>query len=282
LQGGQVSKVEFFSGTNKLGESTAQPFSFTLNNVQPGHYTLYAKATGDNGLSAASGTVEYVVGTPLVSINFEIATTETPEGYLPDYGDVFGDRGNGYSYGWDVDNTANARERNSPDSPSKLYDTFTHMQKPLPAGRVWEITLPNGRYNVYGGSGDITATDSTFDVQAEGVTFIQGTPTASQHFSSGMAAVTVSDGKLTISNGPLAVNSKIDFLDIFALGADTTAPTLGAPVISGGNFTVTWTGGGTLQSTTSLAEPITWTDLESSGTHTEAVSGTMKFFRVRK
>ncbi len=49
-----VVKVEFFQGTNKLGQSLSSPYSFTWNNVVPGFYSLTAKATDAAGATAIS------------------------------------------------------------------------------------------------------------------------------------------------------------------------------------------------------------------------------------
>jgi hypothetical protein len=57
-------------------------------------------------------------------INFQTSTTGTPSGYLADEGAAYGARGNNHTYGWNADNYANARERNAPNSPDKLRDTF--------------------------------------------------------------------------------------------------------------------------------------------------------------
>jgi len=47
---GTITKVEFFEGgTNKLGESTTAPYSFTWTNAAEGNYTLTAKATDNEG-----------------------------------------------------------------------------------------------------------------------------------------------------------------------------------------------------------------------------------------
>ena len=46
-----------------------------------------------------------------VRVNFQTASAAVPSGYLPDAGLAFGDRGNGQSYGWNVDNTAQMRDR---------------------------------------------------------------------------------------------------------------------------------------------------------------------------
>jgi hypothetical protein len=52
--------------------------------------------------------------------------------------------------------------------------------------------------------------------------------------------------------------------------------------VSGGNITIAWTGGGTLESATSLATPITWTSTgDSDGSYTAPATGT-RFFRVRR
>jgi chitinase len=60
---GSVSKVEFYNGTTKLGESTASPYTYTWSNVPNGTYPLTAKATDNKGAVTTSGTVTVVVGT---------------------------------------------------------------------------------------------------------------------------------------------------------------------------------------------------------------------------
>ncbi len=63
-----------------------------------------------------------------VNINFQPQGAPVPEGYLPDYGEVFADRGNGFSYGWDAafDET---RDRDHANAPDQRYDTLNHLQK---------------------------------------------------------------------------------------------------------------------------------------------------------
>ncbi|MHC4518381.1 MAG: hypothetical protein ACYTAS_07320, partial [Planctomycetota bacterium] len=46
-----------------------------------------------------------------VNINFQKEGGDLVEGYLPDYGEVYGDRGNGFSYGWNEDVMGAARDR---------------------------------------------------------------------------------------------------------------------------------------------------------------------------
>lgn len=56
---GNVTKVEFFEGTNKLGEVTTAPYNFTWNNPSPASlpYSLTAKATDNTNLSSTSSAV---------------------------------------------------------------------------------------------------------------------------------------------------------------------------------------------------------------------------------
>lgn len=281
LQGGQITKVEFFDGgTNKIGEATTAPFQVVWPGVNPGRRSVLARATGSNGLTKDTDLVRFLVGTP-ISINFQAATAETPEGYLADTGEVFGDRGNGYSYGWDVDNTANSRDRNDARSPDERYDTFNHLQKPLPAGRLWEIEVPNGRYTVFAAVGEAANIDSTYDLTAEDVSIVKGTPTDSVRFYDGQGTVTVSDGRLSIGNGPTASNNKVCFVDIFTAPAVVESPKLNPPTLAGGNVVITWTHGGTLESAPSPTGPWASTG-DSDGSYSEAASAAAKFFRVKR
>jgi len=52
--GGSIAKVEFFAGGNKIGQSTASPYSITWTDPDDGHYTLTAKATDAGGLTSTS------------------------------------------------------------------------------------------------------------------------------------------------------------------------------------------------------------------------------------
>ena len=53
-------------------------------------------------------------------INFQPAASAVPAGYDVDSGAIFGDRGNGLSYGWNFDDSANTRDRNSKLSPDRV------------------------------------------------------------------------------------------------------------------------------------------------------------------
>ncbi|GAB3203140.1 hypothetical protein GCM10027293_31890 [Pontibacter aydingkolensis] len=58
---GKISKVEFFSGTTKLGETTTAPYTYSWTNATAGSYSLTAKATDDKGATKASAAVAITV-----------------------------------------------------------------------------------------------------------------------------------------------------------------------------------------------------------------------------
>jgi hypothetical protein len=61
---GLISKVELFNGTEKLGEITSAPFTFTLKDLTEGNYSLTAIAT-DNLKASSTSTVLSILITSL-------------------------------------------------------------------------------------------------------------------------------------------------------------------------------------------------------------------------
>jgi hypothetical protein len=59
---GTVTKVEFFRGTTKLGEDTASPYNYSWAGISEGTYSLTARATDSNNLTAVSPVVTLIVG----------------------------------------------------------------------------------------------------------------------------------------------------------------------------------------------------------------------------
>ncbi|SHG14351.1 ABC-type hemin transport system, substrate-binding protein [Flavobacterium fluvii] len=66
---GNVSKVEFFNGTTKLGEDLTAPYSFDWNNVASGSYALTAKVTDNNDAVVTSTVVSVNVVCPTVQLS---------------------------------------------------------------------------------------------------------------------------------------------------------------------------------------------------------------------
>jgi hypothetical protein len=162
-----------------------------------------------------------------------------------DEGAVFSLQTNGLAYGWDLANSANTQDRNSANSPDQRYDTCALTQV-AGGGSVWEIAVPNGVYQVFLVAGDPTRNNSVYRYDVEGVLSLSGTPTPSQRWIAGSNTVTVTDGRLTLSNGVGASNNKICFLDISApLGAPNNPPTAtlsnptnGASFVAPANITI--------------------------------------------
>ena len=144
-----------------------------------------------------------------VKVNFQLATAPVPAGYLPDSGLAFGDRGNGYTYGWSRDISADSRERSA--HADKRYDTLIHLQKGVDA--IWEIVIPNGKYNVHMVCGDPSNTDQTNTMSVENVIVTDPNGQVG-NFDKYDVAVSVTDGRLTIKPAPGSANSKICFVDI--------------------------------------------------------------------
>ena len=156
-----------------------------------------------------------------VALNFQPAGVMVPDGYIVDSGQVFGDRGNGLSYGWSADNSANTRDRNSSLSQDQRYDTLIHMQKPGPTMQ-WNFAVPNGDYTVHIVSGDATATDSNYRINVEGVLVVNGKPSSKNHWVEGTKQITVNDGLLTVTNASGSANNKICYIDIDAVDPPVT------------------------------------------------------------
>src|SRR5439155_14082652 len=84
-----------------------------------------------------------------VIVNFQPAASPVPTGYVADAGQAFGNRGNGYSYGWNADNSANVRDRATGLADRRL-DTLAMMQPDGAGAFSWEIAVPApGTYRVH-------------------------------------------------------------------------------------------------------------------------------------
>jgi hypothetical protein len=142
-----------------------------------------------------------------IRINFQLAGAPTPAGYVPDTGLTFRTQG-GLSFGWNIDHTDVTRDRGI--NSNQLLDTLCHFH----SGGIWEIALPNGSYNVLASIGDPSFA-STHTLIVEGVTYWSARALAANQFLSNTSAVTVSDGRLTLSQGSAADKStRINYVEI--------------------------------------------------------------------
>jgi fibronectin type 3 domain-containing protein len=217
------------------------------------YYQVAAVNTPQPGQVGVSGkSSEFSIATLFgTKINFSDSNLQVPTGYINDIGLAFGPNAPGLTFGWNQDNTINARNRNSSLSPDERYDSFNHMQRPSDPNAFWEIAVPNGTYRVTLASGDASNIDSVYKINVEGVLAINGTPTAATHWFTSTVVVTVTDGRLTVSNAAGAVNNRIDFIDITELtsakldfsngfaGATALMTLNGSAALSGANLQLT-------------------------------------------
>jgi hypothetical protein len=177
-------------------------------------YYYQVSAVNSAGESGRSAEISVTPQPFTIKINFSSDTNQVPVGYVTDIGQAYGPRSNGLSFGWNVDNTANARDRDAASAPDGRYDSFIHMQKPAGSDEFWQVAVPNGTYSVHLAAGDPSAIDSVFAIDADGVLALSGTPTAANHWLENTVTVPVTDGRLTIRNAPGSSNNKIDYIDI--------------------------------------------------------------------
>src|SRR5262249_17977660 len=116
--------------------------------------------------------------------------------------------------GWNIDNSVNALDRDSPLSPDELHDSLVQMQRPSDPNASWQVAVPNGAYTVHVAAGDPAATNSTYKINVNSLLVVNGKPTPSHPWVEGTATITVTNGLLVVSNASGAKNNKIDFIDI--------------------------------------------------------------------
>jgi uncharacterized protein YjdB len=75
---GTVSKVEFFEGSNLLGEDSTAPYSYTWTDVAEGDYALTAKATDNEGGARTSLSAQITVSIPVDVTGVDLAEVSGP------------------------------------------------------------------------------------------------------------------------------------------------------------------------------------------------------------
>ena len=165
-----------------------------------------------------------------IQINFSNENTPAIAGLSKDFGQPYGSRGP-LEYGWVMPGTStpvslvrNGRNRDPSPDVNTRNETLIHMQYDDLGGTsgpnvegAWEILLANGTYDVTVAAGDFD--DEGFGstrhvINAEGVNVIDEPATRNtSNFFRGTAAVTVSDGRLTL-DAIGGVNTKIIYATI--------------------------------------------------------------------
>ena len=251
---GFYSRWPFFNNRVLYSEDALN----TFNNAIPHHVRVYELPGEENAYVVATEEhtsgfdyqdivviVRNVVLAPdepvaaTLRINFSDQGTAAPDGYLKDFGQSYGSRGE-RTYGWVVPGTAtplalvgNGRNRRPDPDVNTLTETIMHMQygdtegdNGITAEGAWEIAIANGTYRVTVQAGDPDAEGvigTRHVVNAEGVSVIDEpvAEDASGTFT-GTAVVTVADGRLTL-DADGGFNTKIATVTITPTEADPEA-----------------------------------------------------------
>jgi glucose/arabinose dehydrogenase len=164
-------------------------------------------------------------------INFQLAGAPVPTRYLADTGLVFGDRGDGLSYGWSTDHTDVSRDRGI--NADQRLDTLIHFHE----NQEWELALPNGLYEVTVSIGD-PENPSAHTLNVEGVNYWNAVALTPNNFLTQTQQILVSDGRLTVDQGAAVEKAtRIDFIQVVGLpdGPNTPpdTPTITQPITAG-------------------------------------------------
>ncbi|MFM1769375.1 MAG: Amylopullulanase precursor [Verrucomicrobiota bacterium] len=192
--------------------------------------TYYYRVQAQNGSGSSAFSAAASATTPAFGFNINFANAANgqpandpapaPPGYFTDVGNLYGDRGNGFSYGWNRDITPDGRWRKVIKSPDLRYDTFLHVTKAVPPAE-WEMEIPNGYYQVRVVGGDSDNVNSVIQFDIEGMVTAAYLPTAVGigNWGDFTTNVALTDGRLTIRSGPnsqtLADNNKIAFIEVY-------------------------------------------------------------------
>jgi hypothetical protein len=131
---GTISKVEFFSGTTKLGEDLTSPYSFTYVNVPAGTYSLTARATDNQNAITTSGTIAVVLANP----------NKVPVVSLTNPADH-----SSFTAGSTITITANATDSDGTIGKVEFFSGTTKLGEDLttPYSFTW-VNVPAGNYSL--------------------------------------------------------------------------------------------------------------------------------------
>ena len=215
-----------------------------------GSNTVRIEATGSSGANYdyLDVTFDDSPNGDTYRFNFSDAATPGPAGWLVDAGDGF-QTGRGVfalGYGWrdpatgtPVNLTAFGRNRGPTPDADVWRETLMHLDHPgasSPDG-AFEVDVPNGRYRVLVQAGD-PADEGTAGTRhvlnVEGQTVLDfAVATGTAQVRAGTALVDVTDGALTVSQGPQGLNTKIQTLVIEPDGRLVTPAVLGTTPADG-------------------------------------------------
>ena len=210
------------------------------------------------------------------SINFAPLGNRAP-GFELDYGSTYGVRRGDLSYGWATDATADAVTRGA--TKVKKNDSFIDM-----TGNSWSIGVEDGTYHVYIVAGDASVFNDRMAIDVNGQITVSGITKSARRYLEGEADVDVTNGKITISNAPWAVDDKIAYVGISSyevtpsyLDVTASAPTAVESTHTAGAFTITRGGSDSDLLDTPLTVPISIGGTATNGTDYGKIGSSVTF-----
>lgn len=328
---GTIEKVEFFSGEIKIGESTTAPFSFTWPNVPDGRYTLTARATDNQGLTAFSSAVSIVVGIPPKQVLF----VRSAAGSASDTAIVARLREMGFQVTEVVDSasaTSQAADKDlivisSTVGSGNVATKFTASAVPIitwetaladelglendnvngaTIGAQTEIEITNsthplaaglnvGNLVVYSTAGDVGSLGTVVPGAVVIATAVDGTARpvlfgVEKDVELNPARIAAAPARrvfLFFGNNTY-VNATADGKKLFDAAVNwalniTEQPPIRMQISRTANqVTITWSGGGTLESTATLGATASWTTVPGGSPVTITPNEPQRFYRVRR
>lgn len=202
-------------------------------------------------------------------INFQPDDAPVPSGCIADVGAVYGLQAGNLTYGWDRELTHRTRALGK-----KVEAADDHKSFIAPGKGIWEIELPQGVYEVTlaagNGKGGLRQR-----VEVEGVMLLDDRTNRESRWVDATAAVTVSDGRLTVAPLEDFKRNKLVFIHIASSnGVPNGPPVAGAPEPGATPTSISWTeaGAGVRQTRVEAAVARVGTKLYVMGGYVDGLS----------
>ena len=168
--------------------------------------------------SESFGVFETLEGRRLLAftalVNFQPANAPGYPGYVKDTGAVFGNRGNGLTYGWNATNNNARRSQQQEIAPtSATTPSCTCRRTATSPGSSPSPTAPMMSASSPATPSSTPATSTTSSPRGR-TPSTAGHPPVAALGRRQPCRINVTDGRLTISNGANAVNNKINFIEV--------------------------------------------------------------------
>ena len=217
--------------------------------VTYGYRVSAINAAGASAAVAAGGNVGTPVpGTGVQSqVTFGTEARKAIQGYFNDFGEAYGTRRTGETFGWlDARNGTPVSNRAATSDDGGGSDQ--RRQQAIAFGnKAWEMVVPNGTYWVKLVAGDANVTSGTYGYDVEGSAFLRGTAGADgARWITAETTINVTDGRLTITWPAGMANDALTYVEVTTnlsrSQSATAAPTDVVITSAGDNVTdVRWT-----------------------------------------